>query len=108
MIEQGEHAEELIEEFNAGEVIIEHVSNSSLDHPIIELPTVLGINFLCDQACLDALAGGCPSVRGFHLVDAEVPEARAAHPHRIHERPGKPSFNSFEIRSCSRTWDPSS
>ncbi len=31
--------------FNAGEVIIEHVSNSSLDHPIIELPTLLGINF---------------------------------------------------------------
>ena len=45
MIEQEEHAEELIEEFDAGEVIIEHVSNSSLDHPIIELPTVLGINF---------------------------------------------------------------
>ena len=45
MIEQEEHAEELVEEFNAGEVIIEHVSNSSLDHPIIELPTVLGINF---------------------------------------------------------------
>jgi len=33
------------EGFNAGEVIIEHVSNSSLDHPIIELPTLLGINF---------------------------------------------------------------
>ena len=31
--------------FNAGEVIIEHVANSSIDHPIIELPTVLGINF---------------------------------------------------------------
>ncbi|MDA2924675.1 F0F1 ATP synthase subunit A [Acidobacteria bacterium AH-259-L09] len=31
-------------EFNAGKVIIEHVSNSSIDHPIIELPTVLGIN----------------------------------------------------------------
>ena len=31
--------------FNAGEVIIEHVSNSSIDHPIIELPTLLGINF---------------------------------------------------------------
>ena len=45
MIEQQEHAEEPIEAFNAGEVIIEHVSNSSLDHPIIELPTVLGINF---------------------------------------------------------------
>lgn len=31
--------------FNPGEVIIEHVANSSLDHPIFELPTVLGINF---------------------------------------------------------------
>ena len=31
--------------FNAGEVIIEHVSNSGIDHPIIELPTLLGINF---------------------------------------------------------------
>ena len=31
--------------FNAGEVIIEHVSNSPIDHPIIELPTLLGINF---------------------------------------------------------------
>ncbi len=33
------------EGFNAGEVIIEHVSNSSVDHPILELPTLLGINF---------------------------------------------------------------
>ena len=33
------------EGFNAGEVIIEHVSNSSIDHPILELPTLLGINF---------------------------------------------------------------
>ncbi len=33
------------EGFNAGEVIIEHVSNSSADHPIFELPTLLGINF---------------------------------------------------------------
>ena len=31
--------------FNPGEVIIEHVANSSIDHPIFELPTVLGINF---------------------------------------------------------------
>ncbi len=31
--------------FNPGEVIIEHVSNSGIDHPIIELPTLLGINF---------------------------------------------------------------
>jgi len=33
------------EKFNAGEVIIEHVSNSSIDHPLIHLPTVLGIDF---------------------------------------------------------------
>jgi F-type H+-transporting ATPase subunit a len=31
--------------FNAGEVIIEHVSNSPIDHPLIHLPTILGIDF---------------------------------------------------------------
>ena len=31
--------------FDAGAVIIEHVSNSSLDHPLIHLPTVAGIDF---------------------------------------------------------------
>ena len=33
------------EGFNAGEVIIEHVANSSLDHPLIHLPTIAGIDF---------------------------------------------------------------
>src|SRR5688572_22941643 len=33
------------ERFNAGTVIIEHVSNSSLDHPLIHLPTIMGIDF---------------------------------------------------------------
>ena len=37
-----EHAEE---GFNAGEVIIEHVANSPLDHPLLHLPPVLGIDF---------------------------------------------------------------
>ena len=41
IVEQGEPTEV----FNAGEVIIAHVSNSSIDHPIIQLPTLLGINF---------------------------------------------------------------
>ncbi len=45
IVEQETHAEELTEAFNAGEMIIEHVSNSSLDHPIFELPTLLGVNF---------------------------------------------------------------
>ena len=31
--------------FNAGEVIIKHVSNSPLDHPLIHLPTIFGIDF---------------------------------------------------------------
>ncbi len=33
------------EGFDAGKVIIEHVSNSDLDHPLIHLPTVMGIDF---------------------------------------------------------------
>ena len=32
------------EGFNAGETIINHVSNSSLDHPLIHLPTIAGID----------------------------------------------------------------
>jgi F-type H+-transporting ATPase subunit a len=38
-------AEAAAEGFNAGEVIIEHVSNSGLDHPLIHLPKVFGIDF---------------------------------------------------------------
>jgi F-type H+-transporting ATPase subunit a len=33
------------EPFNAGDVIIHHVANSSIDEPLIHLPTVLGIDF---------------------------------------------------------------
>jgi F-type H+-transporting ATPase subunit a len=33
------------EGFNAGETIISHVANSSLDHPLIHLPKVFGIDF---------------------------------------------------------------
>jgi len=33
------------EGFDAGKVIIEHVSNSPLDHPLIHLPTFFGIDF---------------------------------------------------------------
>jgi F-type H+-transporting ATPase subunit a len=33
------------EGFDAGKVIIEHVSNSDIDHPLIHLPTVFGIDF---------------------------------------------------------------
>jgi F-type H+-transporting ATPase subunit a len=33
------------EAFNAGKVIIDHVSNSGIDHPLIHLPKVFGIDF---------------------------------------------------------------
>ena len=36
---------EATEKFNAGKTIIEHVSNSGVDHPLIHLPKVLGIDF---------------------------------------------------------------
>jgi F-type H+-transporting ATPase subunit a len=49
---QPEHAadphaaqEAAAEGFNAGEVIIEHVANSPLDHPLIHLPPLFGIDF---------------------------------------------------------------
>ena len=38
-------ASEAAEKFNAGKVIIEHVSNSPIDHPLIHLPTLAGIDF---------------------------------------------------------------
>ena len=41
-----EHAAEgAAEAFDAGKTIIEHVSNSGLDHPLIHLPTIAGIDF---------------------------------------------------------------
>ena len=38
-------AEGQAEKFDAGETIIQHVANSSLDDPLIHLPTILGIDF---------------------------------------------------------------
>jgi len=43
--ETAEHAGQAAEKFKAGEVIIEHVSNSGPDHPLIHLPKILGIDF---------------------------------------------------------------
>ena len=37
-------AQEAVEKFNPGETIIEHVSNSSIDHPLFHLPKVFGID----------------------------------------------------------------
>jgi F-type H+-transporting ATPase subunit a len=40
-----EHAAGSGEKFEAGKTIIEHVTNSGLDHPLIHLPTIAGIDF---------------------------------------------------------------
>jgi F-type H+-transporting ATPase subunit a len=39
-----EHGTPAKEGFNAGQTIIEHVSNSSVEHPLIHLPKILGID----------------------------------------------------------------
>ncbi len=39
-----EHAGEAAERFDAGRVILEHVSNSPISHPLIRLPTIAGID----------------------------------------------------------------
>jgi len=45
-VEHAEQAHAAAEHgFNAGETIIGHVSNSSLEHPLIHLPTIAGIDF---------------------------------------------------------------
>jgi len=44
-VQEGFAGEGPAEGFNAGEVIIDHVANSGLDHPLIHLPHVFGIDF---------------------------------------------------------------
>ena len=48
----GEADSHASEGFNAGEVIIEHVANSPLDHPLIHLPTSLALIFLLPNTFL--------------------------------------------------------
>src|SRR3954469_18269174 len=45
VIQEAQQAAEAAGKFNAGEVIIEHVSNSSVDHALLHLPKILGIDF---------------------------------------------------------------
>src|SRR5215510_6917292 len=44
IVESASGAEAAVERFNPGETIIEHVANSSLDHPLIHLPTIAGVD----------------------------------------------------------------
>lgn len=40
-----EHVEHAEEAFDAGEVILEHIANSDIAHPLLHMPTVAGIDF---------------------------------------------------------------
>jgi F-type H+-transporting ATPase subunit a len=43
--EAAQHSAEAAGPFNAGDTIIGHVANSSHDHPLIQLPRIMGIDF---------------------------------------------------------------
>ena len=72
-----QHAAAAPGKFNAGETIIGHVANSSLDHPLIHLPKVLGDRLLRHQARADALDRGGDHLRRGDLAGAPLPAARA-------------------------------
>ena len=74
-----EHAAEgVAEKFNAGKTIIEHVSNSSLDHPLIHLPTIVGIDFSVTKHVLMLWIVAAHRVRRRHLGRPPLPEAGPA------------------------------
>ena len=84
---QPEHAPEAAAEgFNAGTTIIEHVSNSSLEHPLIHLPTHHGRRLLGHQARPDAVDRRRHHLRGRDGGRAPLPEAGPAGALGVHER----------------------
>ena len=62
-----EAADGAAEKFDAGKTIIEHVSNSGLDHPLIHLPTHARHRLLGHQARADAVAGRGHRLRRRHV-----------------------------------------
>jgi F-type H+-transporting ATPase subunit a len=76
-----EHAAEAATEvFNAGAVIIEHVANSPLDHPLIHLPTIAGIDmsvtkhvFMLWVVAVVVFLGVTTAVRRYLRQDRLVP-----------------------------------
>jgi len=78
--ELGEHAAGAAEKFDAGKTIIEHVSNSSLEHPLIHLPTIAGIDFSVTKHVLMlwlvaafVLVVVITAVRGFLKQERPIP-----------------------------------
>ncbi len=75
-----EHAAAAAEKFNAGETIIHHVSNSSIEEPLFHLPTVAGIDLSVTKHVLmlwlvaaAVLLIVIPTVRRYLAQDRRVP-----------------------------------
>ena len=75
------------EGFNAGETIINHVSNSSLDHPLIHLPTIAGIDFsVTKHVFMLWLVAAFVFVLVTTVVRPALSEVRPAGADGVHER----------------------
>ncbi len=101
----GEHAASGA--FNAGETIIEHVSNSSLEHPLIHLPTIAGIDLSVTK---HVFMLWLVAAIVFIVVDrgrAAIPEPGPAGADGLHERPRGGRAIRARRRSCSPTSDAS-
>ena len=74
------------EGFNAGETIINHVSNSSLDHPLIHLPTIAGIDLSVTKHVFMLWLVATVVFILVTTVVRRLPEIGAAGADRLHER----------------------
>ena len=98
-----EHAAEAAAEgFNAGEVIIEHVANSGLDHPLIHLPTIGGIDFSVTKHVFMLWVVAAVVFLVDHDDRAPVPAAGPPGADRLHERARSRSSSSSATRSWRR------
>ena len=84
--ELGEHAAEAAGKFDAGKTIIEHVSNSSMEHPLFHLPTLLGIDFSVTKHVLMLWLVVGVRLRRDHRHGAPLPPAGPPDSGRLHER----------------------
>lgn len=76
-----EHAAAAAEKFDAGETIIHHVSNSSIQEPLLHLPKVFGIDmsvtkhvFMLWLVAVAVLLIVIPTVRRYLAQDRRIPE----------------------------------
>ena len=62
--------------FDAGEVIIGHVSNSSPEHPILHLPTIFGIDFFNYQTCFNVMDCSVACFYNHYLDNSQIFKTR--------------------------------